>query len=163
MKHLLPLFVVLTLVLAGCSKSNDPEPLSQTIVRTWKAQQYDVLIDGASTTAYVRGGKTNIVDFSSYQLNIKSDNTFAESDVDNAGKAVQYSGTWKLTDADKKLELTYSDKTVDTYDLEGLTASEMTFSQVVPVSQLSATTLANLATVNLKPKTSFGYRFKLQP
>lgn len=163
MKHLLPLFVVLTLVLAGCSKSNDPEPLSQTIVRTWKAQQYDLVVDSSPTNVYTRGGKTNLFSLDAYQFNFKSDNTFVESDVDDNGKAVQYSGTWKLTNSDKNLELTYADKSIDTYDLGGLTASEMTLSQTTPVSQLSASDLADLASFGIKPKTSIGVQLKFRP
>jgi hypothetical protein len=166
MKHLFFIFACLLFVVSGCSKSDDAAPLtqSQIIARTWKTQQFDLVVDGkVGPTVYTKGSKTNLTDFDSFQLIFKTDGAFTQTDVDDNGKPIQATGTWKLTNSDKTLELTYSDKTSDTFDIGGLTATELKIGQTTPVKNLTADDLSLLGIIGLQPKISFGTQMILRP
>ena len=166
MKHLLLLFAGLIFVLAGCSKTKDPDPLtqSQVIARLWKMQQYDLIIDDkVGPTLYTRGSNSNLDDYSMSQFNFKTDGSFAQSDVDDKGKPVQETGTWKLTNADKTLELTFANKTVAALNVVALSATELTVNQKTALKDLDAATLAELKMLGVQPKINFGFQFVFRP
>lgn len=166
MKHLFLFFVGLLFIFSGCSKSKDAEPLtqSQVIARIWKMQQYDLIIDDkVGPTLYTRGSNSNLADYSTYQFNFKTDGTFTQTDIDDNGKPVQTAGTWKLTDTDKTLELTFANKTVGKANIVSLSATELIINQKTPVKEISAADLAELKAIGLQPKLNLGFQFVLRP
>ena len=166
MKHLFLLFVGLLFIFSSCSKSKDAEPLtqSQVIARVWKMQQYDLIVDDkVGPTLYTRGSNSNLADYSTYQFNFKTDGTFTQTDTDDKGKLVQDNGTWKLTNTDKTLELTFADKTVANLNVVSLSATDLIVNQKSSVSTLSAADLAELKALGLQPKVNLGFQFAFRP
>lgn len=137
---------------------------SQVIARIWKMQQYDLIIDDkVGPTLYTRGSNSNVDDYSTFQLNFKTDGSFTQSDVDDKGKPVQKTGTWKLTNADKTLELIFADKTVENLNMVSLSATELVINQKSSVSTLSAAELAELKMLGIQPKINLGFQFVFRP
>ncbi|WP_185155573.1 lipocalin-like domain-containing protein [Rudanella paleaurantiibacter] len=171
MKRFLFTAAILGLTLTSCSKSDDPTPASDPttlIAKNWKNTQTDLLVDGKVGTAlYKEGAKDNPMDMSNFKMNLSSNGTFVESDVDDQGKPYQDKGTWKLIDSNKKLQLTYEDKTVETYDITSLTSNELQVKAEQKLSSVSQDDDFGLAFIaiflGITPKESLGLQMKFKP
>ena len=123
------------LLLAACKKnnSNDPQPTSDSLLKTWKVES-DVYAFGTKSLPFYNrtGDQTkNLGDLSAIRYTFKADNTYVV--VYNSN---QESGTWVFQN--NNLTLTESvSKTADTYQVEKLDGSTLILSQTTSASALT--------------------------
>lgn len=140
MRILLIILILGNLFLTGCQ--NNDGPTSSRIARSWQNETSTVLsvASGQSTVTYKRG----VTGFEAW-MNLAPDGTYTGS-VD--GKIS--TGTWQLVD--KQLKITVPGSSIPIYEVENISAKNLTLLYVVPANPQDSNQKAFLSTL----KNGFG-------
>ena len=101
-QRLLLMTTLSMLTLAGCSRTDDPQPVakSQLLSRNWQIQSAQYSYSNLTYTYYQKGGSTNDADLSAYRFNFESNGSYTF-----LNDSTSYEGNWELVEQDSKLRL----------------------------------------------------------
>ncbi|MFT4031723.1 MAG: hypothetical protein QM669_04835 [Siphonobacter sp.] len=129
------LFLSLSVVLLfGCKKDDDNGSTTTdnktTLINNWQAQTVtavNVTTAIPSLTLYTKGGSSNLIDFSKFYVNFKSDGSYEQSDNDGTVST----GIWSLGTDDKTITMTTSGGTTVTYVADPISSTSTTFKYTI--------------------------------
>ncbi|MFN8356966.1 MAG: lipocalin family protein [Spirosomataceae bacterium] len=106
--------------LTGCKKDEATPSRTELIAKTWQAESVTGLLGGLTLEAYKKGGTANLLDFSKFQIAMKSDGTATLTNYDGT----KITGTWKFTNNENSADINNGAYTMD---ITELTASTLKF------------------------------------
>ncbi len=117
MKTKLLISIAFLLVMIGCKKDDPAPSKTELIAKVWQAESVTGVLGGLTLEAYKKGGNANLLDFSKFQIDMKTDGSATLTNYDGT----KITGTWKFTNSESSVDVNNGGYLMDITELTATT------------------------------------------